>query len=354
VPTADVSAFPWLSRYPYYFVHFRKKETLSTSLLGGSMTRKGWLLFIAMSVIWGIPYLFIKIALQELDPGVVVFARVGIAAIALIPIAIQQGVLRQIRQRWLVIAGLAFVQIIGPFLLISYGEQHITSSLTSLLIATDPILVALLALRFDPGERVTGLRLVGLLIGIVGVGVLLGFDVGGDEQKLLGAAMVLLAALCYAASALLMKRPAISTLPSLGVVTFECFTATIVLVPLAVSRFPSKIPDPEVIASLLVLSLICTALAYLLFFALVAEVGASRGTVITYVNPAVSVLLGVTLLSEPLDVAIIIGFLLILLGSWLSTSGVLPLRYLLRTRQQQQTGSDAEVSIPDASHQKLQ
>ena len=145
------------------------------------MTRKGWLLFIAMSVIWGIPYLFIKIALQELDPGVVVFARVGIAALILIPIAIYQEVLRPLRQRWLAIVGLSCVQIVGPFLLITFGEQHITSSLTSLLIATDPILVALLALRFDPGERVTGLRLVGLLIGIVGVGVLLGFDVGGGN-----------------------------------------------------------------------------------------------------------------------------------------------------------------------------
>src|SRR6266566_2166531 len=330
------------------------KETLSTLLLGEIMTRKGWLLFIAMSVIWGIPYLFIKIALQELDPGLVVFARVGIAALILLPIAIHQGVLRPLRQRWLAIVGLSCVQIVGPFLLITFGEQHITSSLTSLLIATDPILVALLALRFDPGERVTGLRLVGLLIGIVGVGVLLGFDVGGDGQKLLGAAMVLLAALGYATSALLIRRPTISALPSLGVVSVMCLTATIVLLPLAVLRLPNKIPDPQVIASLLVLGLICTALAYLIFFALVAEVGASRGTVITYVNPAVSVLLGVTLLSEPLNAAIIIGFLLILLGSWLSTSGVIPLKYLLRTRQQQQTSVESEVSIPDTSQQKLQ
>ena len=230
------------------------------------MTRKGWILFIAMSVIWGIPYLFIKIALLELDPGVVVFARVGIAALVLMPIAIYQGVLRPLRRRWLLLAGLACVQIIAPFLLISFGEQLITSSLTSLLIATDPILVALLALRFDPGERVTGLRSVGLLIGIVGVAVLLGFDVGGDRQKLLGAALVLLASLGYATSALLIRRPTISALPNLGVVSVLCLTSTIVLLPLAVTRLPNKIPDPEVIASLLVLGLICTALAYLIFF----------------------------------------------------------------------------------------
>ena len=179
---------------------------------------------------------------------------------------------------------------------------------------------------------------------------LLGLDVGGDAQRLLGAALVLLAAAAYAASALLIKRPAIATLPSLGVVTFMCVTATVVLLPLAVTRLPSKIPDLEVLASLLVLGLICTALAYLLFFALVAEVGASRATVITYVNPAVSVLLGVTLLAEPLNAAIIMGFLLIIIGSWLSTGGVLSPLSHLRTRRQQQTSRDAEVSRQDTSH----
>jgi drug/metabolite transporter (DMT)-like permease len=319
------------------------------------MTRKGWLLFIAMSVFWGIPYLFIKIALRELDPTVVVFARVGIAAVVLFPVAAQRKVLRQLRERWYVVAALACVQIVGPFLLISFGEQHIASSLTSLLIAADPLLVALFALRFDPGERVTGLRMVGLLIGMGGVVTLLGLDVGGDEQRLLGALFVLLAAAGYAASALLIKRPTIAALPSLGVVTVECLTATIVLLPLAVTRLPSKIPDLEVIASLLVLGLICTALAYLIFFALVAEVGASRGTVITYVNPAVSVFLGVTLLGEPLNAAIIVGFLLIILGSWLSTGGVLPpLRHLLQTRRQQQTSRDGQISRQDTSHQQLQ
>ena len=318
------------------------------------MTRKGWLLFTAMSVFWGIPYLFIKIAVRELDPTVVVFARVGIAAAVLLPVAIHRRVLRQLRERWYVVAALACVQIVGPFLLISYGEQHIASSLTSLLIAADPLLVALFALRFDPGERVSGLRLVGLLIGMGGVVTLLGLDVGGDEQRLLGAAFVLLAAAGYAAGALLIKRPTIAALPSLGVVTVECITATIVLLPLAVTRLPGKIPDMEVIASLLVLGLICTALAYLIFFALVAEVGASRGTVITYVNPAVSVLLGVTLLGEPLNAAIIVGFLLIILGSWLSTGGVLPpLRDLLQTRRLQQTGRDGPISGQDTSHQQL-
>ncbi|HLX55876.1 MAG TPA: DMT family transporter, partial [Ktedonobacteraceae bacterium] len=140
---------------------------------------------------------------------------------------------------------------------------------------------------------------------------------------------------------LLIRRPAIAALPRLGVVTIECATTTVVLLPLAVTRLPGRIPTPGVIASLLVLGLICTALAYVTFFALVAEVGASRGTVITYVNPVISVFLGVALLGEPLNAAIVVGFLLIIVGSWLSTGGTLPppLGHLLRTGLQQQ-GSD--------------
>ena len=317
------------------------------------MTRKGWLLFISMSVVWGIPYLFIKIAVRELDPIVVVFARVGIAAAILLPVAANRKVLRQVRERWFAVAALACVQIVGPFLLIGYGEQHISSSLTSLLIAADPLLVVLFALRFDQSERVSGLRLVGLLVGMGGVVVLLGLDVGGDEQRLLGAVFVLLAAAGYAASALLIKRPTIVALPSLGVVTIMCVTATIVLLPLAVTRLPGKIPNLEVIVSLLVLGIICTALAYLLFFALVAEVGASRGTVITYVNPAVAVFLGVTFLGESLNAAIIVGFLLIIVGCWLSTGGALPpLSHLLRTHRQQHTSHDARVNRQDTSPQQ--
>jgi drug/metabolite transporter (DMT)-like permease len=310
------------------------------------MTRKGCLLFAAISIFWGIPYLFIKIALRELDPTVVVFVRMGIAAIVLLPVAIQRRVLHRLREQWLAITTLVFVHIVGPFLLISYGEQHITSSLTSLLIAAEPLLVALFALRFDPSERVGGLRLVGLFVGMGGVAVLLGFDVGGDEQKLLGVGMVLLATVGYAIGALIVKRPAIAGLPSLGVVAIECAASTIVLLPLAVMRLPDQLPSLEVLVSLIVLGLVCTALAFLTFFALVGEVGASRGTVFTYVNPAVSVLLGVTLLGELLNVEIVVGFLLIIAGSWLSTGGSVPptLKHVWRERRWQHIDRDVEAT----------
>ncbi len=290
------------------------------------MTRKGWLLFMAISVFWGIPYFFIKIAVHDVDPAVVVFARVGIATIVLLPLAMKSKMVRQLRGHWPALLALTCVQVMGPFLLISYGEQHLSSSLTSILIALEPVLVALLALRFDAGERVRGPRLVGLVIGLIGVVTVLGLDVGGDGQALLGAAMVLLAAAGYGLAALLLRKPVFASLPSLGVVTAECLLTTIVLMPLAVIRLPDKFPSLSVLVSLLVLGVICTALAWLTFFALIAEVGASRGTVFTYVNPAISVLLGVMLLGERLNVAILVGFLLIILGSWLSTGGALPPR----------------------------
>ncbi|GCE07495.1 DMT family transporter [Dictyobacter aurantiacus] len=285
------------------------------------MTRRGWLLFIAISIFWGIPYFFIKIAVLEIDPAFVVFARVGIASLVLLPLAIHRGVLGPLRQRWPILLLLTCMQIVAPFLLISYGEQHIASSLTSLIIAAEPLLVALLALIFDASERVGGLRLVGLLIGLLGVALLLGFNATGDEQRLLGIIFVLLATTCYAASALLMKRPGIASLPGLGVVTFECVGATILTLPLATTHLPAHMPSPGVLASLLILGLICTALAYLTLFALISEVGASRGTVFTYINPVVSVILGTALLSEQINAATIAGFLLIILGAWLSTGG---------------------------------
>lgn len=308
------------------------------------MTRKGWLLFIVMSVLWGIPYLFIRIAVQELDPAVVVFVRLALAAAVLLPVAAQRKVLGQMRQYWLMLAGLSLIQLVAPFLLISYGELHITSSLTSLLIASEPLLVALFALRLDPGERVNGQRLLGLLIGMVGVITLLGFDTGGDSLRLLGAAFVLLATMCYAFSALLIKRPPISSLSSLSISTMQCIAATIVMLPLAITRLPSHLPSLEVIASLVALGTVCTALAYLAFFMLLVEVGASRGIVFTYVNPAVSVILGVLLLNEPFGFATVAGFLLIILGSWLSTGGALPFVKQLRTRLQHRESQSAETT----------
>ncbi len=288
------------------------------------MTRKGWLLFFAVSVFWGIPYLFIKIAVHELDPTVVVFARAVIAAVVLVFMAIHAKTLRQLFRHWLMLLLFSIIHMVGPFLLISYGEQHVSSSLASLLIASMPLQVALFALGFDKSERVNPPRLVGMLIGMVGLVILLGFDVGGNGQQWLGAIFILLAATGYAIGALLLKHQPLVELPRVSIAAAECSITTLILLPFSLTRLPGTMPSIQAIVSLLILGLICTALALPTFFTLVAEVGASRATVINYVSPAVSVLLGVILLHESLTIATITGFLLIVASSYLSTTGTIP------------------------------
>lgn len=282
------------------------------------MTRRAWVLFAAVSLLWGIPYLLIKVAVEELPPVTVVFARVILAALVLWPVAVRSGALRGLHALVPQLVLVSLLEITVPFLLISIGEQHITSSLTGLLIASLPLFVALLALRFDSAERVSGVRLLGLVLGIGGVAALLGVDLGGDRSKLFGAAMVLLATASYAASTILVKR-AFSGVQMLGVVTVATMIAGVVLAPFAIIATPARMPSLHVSLALLALGVLCTAAALTLFFTLIVEAGPSRASVITYVNPAIAVALGVAVLGEPLTLAIVGGFLLIMAGSWLST-----------------------------------
>jgi drug/metabolite transporter (DMT)-like permease len=282
------------------------------------MTRRAWLLFAAVALLWGVPYLFIKVAVAEVPPVTVVFARVALAAALLGPVAARRGALRGLRGRLPQLVLLALLEITIPFLLISMGEQRITSSLAGLLIASMPLFVALLALRFDPAERVTGARLLGLLVGIAGVAALLGIDLAGDLGQVAGGAMVLLATLCYATSTLLVKR-AFSDVPMLGVVTVATAISALLLAPFALALTPARLPSLNVALALAGLGVLCTAAGLLAYFALIVEAGPSRAAVITYMNPAVAVALGVAVLGEPLTGAILAGFALIIAGSWLST-----------------------------------
>jgi drug/metabolite transporter (DMT)-like permease len=295
---------------------------MHAAVRGGAnhVTRQAWLLFAAISFLWGLPYLFIKVAVRELDPAVIVLGRVAIAAAVLVPLATARGAFVHLRGRWRPLILLAVIEMAAPFLLIAYGEQHITSSLAGLLIAADPLFIALLALRLDPSERVDSPRLLGLVVGIVGVVALLGLDVGGDALGLLGAGMVLAAALCYAGGALLIKR-SFSDIPQLGAIAAGLALATLMVAPLALLRLPAHAPTPPVAAAVLALGLLCTALGFLTYFKLIAVAGASRASVITYVNPAIAVALGVLVLAEPLSLATLGGFALVLIGCWLSTGG---------------------------------
>jgi drug/metabolite transporter (DMT)-like permease len=203
------------------------------------------------------------------------------------------------------------------------GEQRISSSLAAILIASLPLLLAVIAIWVDHTERVRGSRLVGLFVGFAGVVLLLGIDVAGRPSELFGAACILGATLCYAAGALIVKN-FFSDVNPIGPVTAALGLSTLMLAPAGIASLPGSEATGGAVASIAVLGVACSAIALLLFFALIAEVGASRASVITYVNPAVAVALGVVLLDESLGAAAVAGLLLILAGSWLSTGGRLP------------------------------
>jgi drug/metabolite transporter (DMT)-like permease len=286
------------------------------------VTARGWALFASVSVVWGMPYLFIKIAVDDgLTPGFVAWSRVALAALVLLPVAIKTGALRGLPLRWLV--AFAIVEICIPFPLIGFGEQRISSSLAAILIAALPLMIAVLAMRFDDAERPTPTRLAGMLIGLAGVAALVGIDIGGSGGELLGAAAVLGATVGYACGPLIVKRRLAGADP-LGPVTAAMGIASIILLPFGIGDFPAEAPSTDALVAVVVLGLVCSALAFLLFFRLIAEVGPHRATVITYVNPVVALALGVAVLGESVTAGAVAGLLLILAGSWLATDGRLP------------------------------
>jgi drug/metabolite transporter (DMT)-like permease len=281
------------------------------------MSRRGLFLFAAMSVIWGIPYLLIKVALDELSPTFLVFSRTAVAAAVLLPIAMRRGMVRPALAHWRPLLAFATLEMAIPWLLVSDAERHMTSSLAGLLIATVPLIGTVVTWRLGDASAVAGTRLLGLLIGIAGVAAVVGLDLGAGTT-LLGVVEVLLVSVGYSVAPIIAARR-LADVPTLGVIAVSITGVAIAYLPSVFFSRPNAWPRPSVLAAVLGLALVCTATAFLLFFALIAEVGPVRATVITFVNPAIAVLLGVSILGEPFTTGIAIGFPLVLLGSWLST-----------------------------------
>src|SRR6266478_5114519 len=241
------------------------------------MTRRGLLLFVAMCLIWGIPYLFIRIAVSELAPVTLVFLRAAVAALVLMPIAVRRGGFRHLFDKWLPLVMFAVVEIGIPWLSISTAEQHISSSLAGLLISAVPLVGVMIAPIFGNRERIGPVNLVGLLLGIGGVAAIVGFDL--RSKGWLPLAEMAVVAICYAVGPAILARH-LSGLPSVGVIASSLAICAVVYAPVAVLQWPRTVPSAGVLASVGVLALICTALAFLLFFALIAEIGPVRATVI--------------------------------------------------------------------------
>jgi len=281
-----------------------------------SVTRRGWVLFATMSVIWGIPYLLIKIAVAGLPVPVLVLARVAIGAALLLPVALHRRELRALVPYWRWLAVFAVVEIISPWFLLSEAERRLSSSMSGLLIASVPIIGALLARLTGDAERLTLIRWAGLLAGLAGVALLAGPGIGGGNAGSIGEA--LLVGLCYATGPLIASRK-LSDAPPIGMTAVCLGLAAVVYAPAAALTWPGALPSAKVLGAVAGLAVLCTAVAFLFFFALIAEVGPARATVITYVNPAVAVALGVSILGERFTPAMAGAFALILGGSVLAT-----------------------------------
>jgi drug/metabolite transporter (DMT)-like permease len=273
-----------------------------------------------MSLIWGVPYLFIKVAVDDgVPPAFLAWVRVVIGAGVLVGMAWRAGLLGTVRHRWRWLAAFAVVEIVVPFPLIAAGEEHVDSSVAAIIIATAPLFVALLALRFDATERTGGRRLTGLFVGLGGVIALVGVDIAGEADELLGAAALATAALGYAAGPMILKRH-LSDLDQRAVMGTALVVAAVLLAPGAALDPPEAIPSAAALVALAVLGLVCTAAGLVVYGILVAEAGAGRALVITYVNPVVAVALGVIFLGERPGPGALGGLALILAGSWLATS----------------------------------
>lgn len=287
------------------------------------MSRRDWILLIALAAIWGSSYLLIKIGIRDLSPALIVFARIALGAAVLVPAAIRSGALRNLGGNWTVLWIVAVAQIVAPFLLIALGEQQISSSLAGILVASAPIFTAILAIFFMREERSEGARLVGVLAGVAGVTLLLGIDLGGSSNELLGGLAVVGAGLGYAIGGLLVKQR-IAGIEPLGIAAIVMVLATVLSAPAALASLPEQAPGVGPVAAVVVLGVLCTGLAFAIFYELIASVGPARTYLVTYLAPVFAVVYGVTLLDEGFGLATLLGLLMILAGSYLAAEGRLP------------------------------
>jgi drug/metabolite transporter (DMT)-like permease len=304
------------------------------------VSRRAWLLFAAVSLLWGIPYFLIKVAIVDLSPAFVVFGRTAIAAAVLVPLAAARGLLPALRGRIRFVVALAVVHVVAPFLLISYGELFVTSSLAGLIIAIEPVVVGLMLARAEP---FTTTRVIGLVLGFGGVAVLTGVELSGGGTAVIGAGLVLLATLGYAYATILVQRHA-TGIPPTALVAGTQLTSTVLLAPVALFNLPSAPVHASSWSALVALGLLCTAVALIAFYALIGTTGPNTAGLVTYVNPLVAVALGVAVLHEPLRPSLAVGAVLILGGCWLSTR-----RATRRSRPADRAPETASLAAVDGS-----
>ena len=282
------------------------------------VTKRGIILFAVLGVAWGIPYLLIKVAVGELEPAMVVLSRSLLGGLLLLPLAVYRKQVLVVLKRWRPLLAYTALEIVIPWFFLSTAEQRLPSSTAGLLLAVIPLVGIAVAFFFGRPAKLSGLNWVGILLGMLGVAALVGFDVAGSD--LIGVAQLGIVVIGYAIGPAILSKY-MSDLPPIGVVTVSLLITAIVYVPIVglTGAWPTEVPSLEVILSLIALGVVCSALAFLVMFALIAEIGPMRMTTITYVNPAVAIVAGVLILHEPFTIWTAVGFILVLGGSYLVT-----------------------------------
>jgi drug/metabolite transporter (DMT)-like permease len=286
------------------------------------VNRRAWILLLSLAALWGASYLFISIALDDLSPAMIVMMRCGLAALVLLPVALRTGAFEGLRPMAGPLVLLALVQVAAPFLLISAGQTEIPSSLAGILVASAPIFTAILAVWLDQSERLHGGGAVGVAIGIVGVGVLLGVDLGGDSGALLGGLAVVVASLGYAIGGFMLHKRFGSFRP-IGIVVCTMGLSSLMAMPIALATPPDSV-GLDTIGAITALGAGGTGIAFVIYYTLNASIGPTRTSLVAYVAPGFAVLYGVLLLDEKFSAGTALGLLLIVGGSWLAANSRRP------------------------------
>ncbi|MGD9996871.1 MAG: DMT family transporter [Ilumatobacteraceae bacterium] len=283
------------------------------------MTRRGWLLFAAMAGIWGVPYFFIRVAVEHLSPPVIVFGRTSIAAIVLVVLAHRADAIRPALAQWRPVLAFAILEMAIPWILLTHAEEHLASGLAALIIASVPVVGAIAAFLLGERSALSPVRVVGIVLGLSGVALLVGRDLASDTAPpWYSVAEVLIVVVCYATAPFIAARR-LPAVPSLGVIGVSLAIVSIIYAPIAALSLPDTAPPAKAVLSVLGLAVVCTGLAFVLFFRLIAEIGPARAGLITFANPVVAIALGALFLDERITVAIVGGFLLVIAGCWCAT-----------------------------------
>ncbi len=280
------------------------------------MSRRGVVLFSLMAVIWGIPYLLIKVAVEELSPSVVVAARTTTAALLLVPIAARRHAIAPALRRWRPLGVFVLIELVVPWFLLAHAEQTLPSSITGMLIACVPLVGMFVAYLLGYRRALRPTRLLGLAVGLAGVAMLVGFELDAGDRWSVAELLVVVAG--YATAPFVVARK-LQGVPAVGLIAVALSGAAAVSLVAAAFDPPSGVPSAGAIGAIVVLATVCTAVAFLLFFALIAEIGPDRAALFTFLNPAVAVTAGVLLRGERFAATTAFGFALVLAGCWFAT-----------------------------------